>query len=101
MMKRHELKTWPTYFGATLNGVKDFDIRKDDRAFDVGDFLILIEFDQRMGEFTGRVMERRIDSIVYGGPMVTGKPGIPDPTGGLREGFVILGHSYVNPGYGG
>jgi len=100
-MKTHHLKTWPAYFKATFEGKKDFDIRKDDRSFDVGDFLILAEYDQRTGEFTGRAMGRRIESIVYGGPKVEGRPGVPDPTGGLREGYVILGHSYAFPSYGG
>lgn len=96
-MRIHELKTWPIYFNATLCGDKAFDIRKDDRGFNIDDVLFLREFDQRTGEYTGRKTFREITSIVYGGLQVAGRPGVPDPSGGLALGYVILGHSFISP----
>lgn len=43
-MKEHLLKTWPCYFEAVQSGLKTFEIRKDDRGFEVGDLLILEEY---------------------------------------------------------
>lgn len=44
-MSEHELKTWPVYFARLLSGEKTFEIRKDDRGFQAGDYLVLREFD--------------------------------------------------------
>lgn len=40
---RHELKTLPEYFKMSWLGVKNFEIRKNDRNFEVGDELLLTE----------------------------------------------------------
>ncbi|AKG88281.1 DUF3850 domain-containing protein [Listeria monocytogenes] len=52
MTKTHELKIAPEYFEAVTEGRKTFEIRKNDRNFEVGDTLVLQEFDN--GEYTGR-----------------------------------------------
>lgn len=44
-MRVHYLKTWPVFFDAVKGGKKTFEIRKDDREFDVGDILILQYWD--------------------------------------------------------
>ena len=49
---RHELKIEVEYFKLVLNGIKKFEIRKNDRGFRVGDLLILKEYDT--GIYTGR-----------------------------------------------
>lgn len=41
----HELKTWVEYYQAVCNGEKTFEVRKDDRNFNVGDYLHLREWD--------------------------------------------------------
>lgn len=71
----HNLKTWPCYFEEVRNGFKPFEIRKNDRNFEVGDLLVLEEFDpdateevtmadgdkvELAGSYTGRTLERRI-----------------------------------------
>lgn len=48
----HELKILPEYFNEVTSLNKQFELRKDDRDYQVGDFLLLKEFAD--GEFTGR-----------------------------------------------
>lgn len=39
----HELKILPEFFEAICTGEKHFEVRKDDRPYKVGDFLLLKE----------------------------------------------------------
>ena len=41
----HELKTWPQFFDSIVDGTKTFELRKDDRGFEVGDAVLLRECD--------------------------------------------------------
>jgi hypothetical protein len=41
----HQLKTWPVFFQAIREGRKTFEIRENDRGFQVGDTVELIEYD--------------------------------------------------------
>lgn len=52
--KEHELKCWPQHFVAVMVGVKQFEIRKDDRQYRVGDTLRLREWDPDAEVYTGR-----------------------------------------------
>ena len=54
MPKNHKLKTWPEYFQAVRTGKKNFEIRKNDRDYQVGDTLILLEYDPIHG-YTGEI----------------------------------------------
>ncbi len=63
----HELKTWPEYFEAVRTEKKNFEIRKNDRAFQVGDLLILREWDPQKETYSGRTAFRRITYILPGG----------------------------------
>jgi hypothetical protein len=47
----HELKTSPEYFKAVRDGIKTFEVRKNDRGFSVGDILVLREFELGYGFF--------------------------------------------------
>lgn len=50
----HELKTLPEYFENVISGKKQFEVRKFDRPFHVGDLLALNEFDIKNKTYTGR-----------------------------------------------
>lgn len=51
-MQRHILKTWPDFFGPVWHGLKTFEVRKHDRNFRVGDWLVLDEWSVLHG-YTG------------------------------------------------
>lgn len=84
MTTTHELKVWPEYFQAILDGLKTYELRHThDRTFAVGDILRLREWIPWGGlapRYTGRVVRREITYIMHP------TPDIP----GIREGWVIL-----------
>lgn len=45
MSALHELKTWPDFFDAIKRGDKSFEVRRNDRNFEVDDTLLLLKFD--------------------------------------------------------
>ncbi|ARV05110.1 DUF3850 domain-containing protein [Enterococcus faecalis] len=51
--KTHELKILPEYFTAVASGIKRFEIRKNDRGYNVGDILRLNEYEN--GKYTRNV----------------------------------------------
>jgi hypothetical protein len=78
----HELKTWPKFFDDVADGRRNFELRRDDRSFEIGDTLRLVEFRHAVGEYTGRFVERRISYILRGREV---------ERVGLPIGFAILG----------
>lgn len=81
-MNTHDLKTWPQFFGAIISGAKTFEVRRDDRDFNVGDWLLLREWDTTTGHYTGRETTRRITYVLKGENA---------PVPGVCRGFVVLG----------
>ena len=67
MSKAIELKIWSNYFDAINNGIKTFEIRKNDRDFEVGDTLILREWIPGCEKYTGRRVAVKITYILPGG----------------------------------
>lgn len=53
MKAKHELKIEPKYFEAVKDGRKKFEIRKNDRNYQEGDILVLLEYDKYYEAFTG------------------------------------------------
>lgn len=82
----HDLKTDPEVFDAVARGEKTFEIRKDDRGFQVGDTLLL-----RRTRYTGEQMHFG-DPLEYTGEQETRTVThlLRGPLYGLVEGWVIL-----------
>jgi len=68
----HELKVWSEYFHLIRDRKKEFEIRKNDRGFRVGDSLLLKEWNPKTQKYTGRYIIRK---ITY---MIQGKFGLPE-----------------------
>lgn len=69
---QHVLKTWPEPFAAVLAGLKTAELRVNDRGFEVGDELLLAEFDPSTGRFSGRTVARTVSHIQTGFSMMPG-----------------------------
>lgn len=79
----HELKIIPRYFYDVIEGKKTFEVRKNDRNFNVGDTLILREYSN--GEYLSGYAKVR---VIY----------ILNDTQYCKEGYVILGIELLRVG---
>ena len=59
--KIHELKVKPVYFEAVKEGIKTFELRRDDRNFKVGDILLLRESEH---QYSGRKIKKKVIYIL-------------------------------------
>ena len=59
-----EKKTWPKFFQKILDGDKTFDMRLADFECNVGDILVLREWDPETKEYTGRVLEKQATYVI-------------------------------------
>jgi hypothetical protein len=84
-MKTHEVKSWPDFFAPVYNGEKKFELRNNDRDYQVGDIIRMREFDDRAGKYTGRSITKKITYVLTS----TGAGSIP-PYHGLLHGYAIL-----------
>lgn len=81
----HQLKTWPSYFGQIENNEKLFEVRKNDRDFQVGDLLILQEYDPWHKKYTGAEIYCEVSSVLSGLP-------VDDPVFfGISQGYCVMG----------
>ncbi|RSK50998.1 ASCH/PUA domain-containing protein [Hymenobacter rigui] len=83
--RAHELKIWPTCFSAVAAGSKPFDVRLNDRDFQLGDALLLREYEPESEQYTGRTLERWVSYLMPGG------------TFGVEQGWCVLGFSEHPP----
>ena len=60
---QHTLKVWPQFFAALDSGAKGFEVRKDDRNFQVGDILRLREWSEASG-YSGRETTRTVSYVL-------------------------------------
>lgn len=60
--KCFELDIYPEYYQPVREGIKTFEIRRD-QGFKVGDIVVLNEFDPIKKEYTGRFVARKITYI--------------------------------------
>jgi hypothetical protein len=88
--RTHELKTWPPFFESVLDGSKTFEIRRDDRAYAVGDTLCLKEWDPNGstgygGKYTLREVKCLVTYVMHGGRF------------GIEEHTVVMGIKLIEP----
>ena len=76
-MKTVRKKILPEYFDAVQGYRKNFELRKDEDNIQVGDELILEEWD---GEYTGNYTWRKVTYILRNVPEY-----------GLKDGYCIIG----------
>lgn len=75
----HYLKIRPEYYLPVTRGIKQFELRKDDRDYKVGDLVVLQEWDGE--KYTGREsFHLQIQYILRDCPEY-----------GLKEGYCIIG----------
>ena len=79
--REHELKCWPEYFQAIVDGRKTFEVRKNDRDFRVGDVLLLREYILASNLYTGGEKHVRVTYIMG------------SAHGGVTNGYVVMGIS--------
>jgi len=77
-MKTHVLKTHPEYFQAIADGVKTFEVRKNDRDFKVDDVLQITEYDPTTDSFSGRIRHLKVTYI------------LDNSNFGVQPGFVVM-----------
>jgi hypothetical protein len=85
-MKTHALKTSIDFFDDILERNKQFEYRKNDRDFRVGDYLLLREYNHNSQNYTGRSISARIDYILENQPQI-----------GLPNGYCVMSISLVTP----
>lgn len=78
-MKTHTLKTWPEYFDLLKKGVKKFEVRYNDREYNIGDVVICQEYNNDTKEYTGEELRFVIsykscwsDDIIMGNALKVG-----------------------------
>ena len=89
MPQEHILKTMPNYWAAVERGEKTFEVRRDDRGFQKGDFVILRRLEEtRSGGWQEEChydlyydLRRKITYVLTGGQL------------GIEPGYVVLGLS--------
>ena len=81
----HELKIWPSCFAAVQAGTKPFDVRENDRGFQLGDMLLLREYEPESETYTGHTLTRWISYVLQGGVF------------GVQADWCVLGFSDVPP----
>ena len=72
------MKTPPPFFRAAWDGLKDFEVRRDDRGFEPGDILVLQEYIPEQDALTGYQIVKRIKYLLR------------DPEY-CKAGYVVLG----------
>lgn len=75
--KVHEVKVWTEFWCAIESERKPFEVRFNDRNYQVGDTMHLLDFDNATETYTGREAWRVITFVLRGW--------------GLQDGYVALG----------
>lgn len=81
-MTTHHLKQAQEVFGPSLDGIKSFEIRKNDRDYQVGDVLILNEWNGT--NYTGRSVAVKVTYI------------LADDSYGMKDWHIIMAVKPLN-----
>ena len=73
----HRLKILPEYFEKVLSGEKTFEVRYNDRDFNQGDTVVLMEYNSDENSFSGKEKEMLIGYVL-------------SDFKGLQEGWVVF-----------
>ena len=63
-MKTHSLKTVQPFFSQVKNGTKTFELRRNDRDFQVNDEVYLKEYDLETNSFSGQELRAKITYVL-------------------------------------
>lgn len=77
----HELKTWPHHFAKIRQGLKTFEVRRNDRGFASGDVLVLREYSPGTDEYSGEQLTVLVTSIL---------DGVEGAAFGIKSGFCVM-----------
>lgn len=61
---RIEKKVWPEFFQKIIDGGKNFELRLADFKCNQGDALVLREWNPKIREYTGRVLEKKVAYVL-------------------------------------
>jgi hypothetical protein len=79
MARIHRLKTWSPYFDQVRCGRKPFEVRRDDRDYAEGDYLVLDEWSPATGYTKAKPVVKIVTYLLRGGQF------------GIEPGHVVLG----------
>ncbi|MGI4870389.1 MAG: ASCH/PUA domain-containing protein [Janthinobacterium lividum] len=83
--RTHELQLWTTCFAAVAAGTKPFDVRENDCDFQVGDALLIREYDPDSQTYSGQTLLRWVSHLLPGGSF------------GVEDGWCVLGLGNLAP----
>lgn len=63
-MKTHRLKTIQPFFSLIKLGIKTFEVRKNDRDFEIGDYVYLQEYDKILDQYSGHEIKAVITYVL-------------------------------------
>jgi hypothetical protein len=86
-MTEHRLKTWPDAFEEVWARRKAYELRRDDRGFELGDSLLLQEWDPATMKYSGRWIRADVTYVTR-----------PGDFPGVEEGFCIMSLLLVGMG---
>ncbi len=84
----HEVKSWSRFFQRTLAREKMFEIRLNDRNYQVGDFLLLREWDELTERYTG-LFQAVLITYILGADMHCAVSPVA-----INKPYIVLGIAY-------
>jgi len=76
---QHDLKCEHEYFKKVASGEKPWELRKNDRDYQIGDILLLRQLDKDKKTFTGLFVAKKVTYILTDAPQF-----------GLMDGYCIM-----------